>query len=149
MARVDRPTRVANAGFGTVGRSVARRLQDLSPPELRLTAILNRGIERKRVDWVDPSVRWTESIDDALADDVDVFVELIGGRSPAECWILKALQAGKSIVTANKQVIAHRGPELLAEAESGGGARARRWKGAPRSGAAERERVGWGPTRSE
>ena len=116
MARVDKPTRVAIAGFGTVGRSVARLLQELAHPELRLTAILNRGIERKRVDWIDASVRWTESLDDALGDDVDVFVELIGGRSPAECWIRKALQAGKSVVTANKQVIAHRGPELLAEA---------------------------------
>src|SRR6185436_963701 len=116
MARVDRPTRVAIAGFGTVGRSVARLLQELAHPELRLTTILNRGIERKRVDWIDPSVRWTESIDDALAAEVDVFVELIGGRSPAECWIRKALRAGKSVVTANKQVIAHRGPELLDEA---------------------------------
>ena len=116
MPSVDRPTRVAIAGFGTVGRSVVRLLQELAHPELRLTTILNRGIERKRVDWVDPAVRWTESIDDALADDVDVFVELIGGRSPAECWVRKALEAGKSVVTANKQVIAHRGPELFAEA---------------------------------
>ena len=116
MTRASRPARVAIAGFGTVGRSVARLLQELAPPELRLTTILNRGIERKRVGWIDPSVRWTESIDDALSEDVDVFVELIGGRSPAECWIHKALQAGKSVVTANKQVIAHRGPELVAEA---------------------------------
>jgi len=121
MARTEKPARVAIAGFGTVGRSVARLLQQLALPELRLTTILNRGIERKRVDWIDPSVRWTESIDEALADDVDVFVELIGGRSPAECWIRKALQAGKSVVTANKQVIAHRGPELLAEASRQGG----------------------------
>jgi homoserine dehydrogenase len=116
MARVDKPKRVAIAGFGTVGRSVARLLQELAHPELRLTTILNRGVDRKRVDWIDRSVRWTESIDDALLDDVDIFVELIGGYSPAECWIRKALQAGKSVVTANKQVIAHQGPELLAEA---------------------------------
>src|SRR3954451_19144730 len=116
MARADTPTRVAIAGFGTVGRSVVRLLQELAPPELRLTVILNRGIEGKRADWVDPGVRWTESIDDALADDVDVFVELIGGRWPAEAWMRKALYAGKSVVTANKQVIAHQGPELVVEA---------------------------------
>ena len=116
MAHADGPTRVAIAGFGTVGRSVARLLQELAPPELRLTVILNRGIERKRVPWIDPRVRWTESVDEALSDDVDVFVELIGGRSPAECWIRKALHAGKSVVTANKQVIAHRGPQLLDDA---------------------------------
>src|SRR5690349_1970155 len=116
MTRLGRPTRLAIAGFGTVGRSVARLLQELAPPDLRLTVIFNRGIERKRVDWIDPGVRWTDNIDDVLGDDVDVFVELIGGRSPAESWIGQALRAGKSVVTANKQVIAHRGPELLAEA---------------------------------
>ena len=110
------PTRVAIAGFGTVGRAVARLLQELAPPELQLVAVLNRGIERKRVDWLDRSVRWTENIDDVLTDDVDVLVELIGGRTPAEEWIRRALRAGKSVVTANKQVIAHAGPELLEEA---------------------------------
>jgi homoserine dehydrogenase len=109
-------TRVAIAGFGTVGRSVARLLHDLAPPELQLVAILNRGIERKRVDWLDDSIRWTDRIDDVLTDDVDVLVELIGGRMPAEEWIRRALRAGKSVVTANKQVIAHAGPELLEEA---------------------------------
>src|SRR4051794_13485543 len=115
MAQRGKPTRVAIAGFGTVGRSVARLLQELAPPELRLTVIVNRGIQRKRVDWIDPSVRWSESIDAAFGEEVDVLVEVIGGRSPAEEWIRKALQAGKSVVTANKQVIAHRGAELLAE----------------------------------
>jgi homoserine dehydrogenase len=115
MAERGKPTRVAIAGFGTVGRSVARLLQELAPPELRLTVIVNRGIHRKRVNWIDPSVRWSESIDAAFGEEVDVLVEVIGGRSPAEEWIRKALQAGKSVVTANKQVIAHRGAELLAE----------------------------------
>jgi homoserine dehydrogenase len=115
-----RPCRVALAGFGTVGRSVARLMQDLAPPELQLVAICNRNVSAKRVDWVDGSVRWTEDIDEALADDVDVLVELIGGRAPAEAWIRKALQAGKSVVTANKQVIAHAGPELLEAAAKSG-----------------------------
>ena len=111
-----RPARVAIAGFGTVGQSVARLLQELAPPELQLAAILNRDVGRKRVDWLGPSVRWTESIDDALGDEVDILVELIGGREPAEDWIRRALRAGKPVVTANKQVIAHAGPELLEEA---------------------------------
>ena len=114
------PARIAIAGFGTVGRSVARLLQELAPPELQLAVIVNRSVDRKRVDWIDPSVRWTEHIDDALGDDVDVLVELIGGRSPAEDWIRRALRAGKSVVTANKQVIAHAGPELLKEAARSG-----------------------------
>ena len=110
------PLRVALVGFGTVGRAVATQLHELAPPELRLTVIVNRGIDRKRVDWIDPSVRWTEDIHDALSADVDIVVELIGGRQPAEAWIAQALAAGKSVVTANKQVIAHAGPALLERA---------------------------------
>src|ERR687887_728155 len=101
-------TRVALAGFGTGGRSVARLLQDASQ-EVELVAILNRDVERKRVDWVDGAVRWTDSIDEVLDSPIDVFIELIGGRSPAEDWIRRALARGISVVTANKQVIAHDG----------------------------------------
>jgi homoserine dehydrogenase len=110
-----RPCRVALAGFGTVGQSVARLLQQV-PADVDLVAILNRGVAGKRVDWVDGRVRWTESIDELLTPDVDVFVELIGGREPAEAWMARALDRGISVVTANKQVIAHAGPALLATA---------------------------------
>jgi homoserine dehydrogenase len=116
----QRPCRVAIAGFGTVGQSVARLMLDLKPRELELVAICNRDISRKRVDWIPSSVRWTDSFADVLTDDVDVIVELIGGRTPAEEWIRRALEAGKSVVTANKQVIAHAGPELLDVAERAG-----------------------------
>jgi len=108
-----RPCRVAIVGFGTVGQAVARLMLDLAPCELQLVAICNRDIARKRADWIPSPVRWTERIEDVLTDDVDVVVELIGGRAPAEEWIRRALEAGKSVVTANKQVIAHAGPELL------------------------------------
>ncbi len=55
-----------------------------------------------------------------LASDVDVVVEAIGGIEPAAGWIRAALLAGKSVVTANKQVIAHHGPALLQLAERQG-----------------------------
>ncbi len=119
-----RRLRVAIAGFGTVGQSVARLMLDLAPGELELVAICNRGIDRKRVDWVPASVRWTDDIADLLGENVDVVVELIGGRTPAEEWIRRALEAGKSVVTANKQVIAHAGPALL-EAAARAGSRVR------------------------
>ena len=54
--------RVAIAGFGTVGRSVAQLLQELAPAELQLSLIINRSAHRKRVDWIDPAVRWTDDI---------------------------------------------------------------------------------------
>ena len=115
-----RACRVAIAGFGTVGQAVAKLMLELGGPELELVAICNRDVARKRVGWIPSSVLWTDDIDRVLTDNVDVLVELIGGRSPAERWIRCALEAGKSVVTANKQVIAHAGPELLELAERSG-----------------------------
>ena len=59
------------------------------------------------------SVAWTSSIDDVLHSDADVVVEAIGGLEPAADWIRAALLAGKSVVTANKQVVARHGAALL------------------------------------
>lgn len=104
---------VALFGFGTVGSSVARILCERSNTHLRLTHILNRNVARKKVDWLPATVRWTENIDDILSSDVEIVVELMGGLQPAEDWIRRALAAGKSVVTANKQLIARCGPELI------------------------------------
>lgn len=114
-----RRCRVGLAGFGTVGRSVGRLLQEAGA-DVELVGILNRRLQAKRVDWIDPRVRWTESIDELLGLELDVLVELIGGRDPAEPWIRAALDRGVSVVTANKQVIAHDGPALLAVAAARG-----------------------------
>jgi homoserine dehydrogenase len=111
--------RIALAGFGTVGRSVARLLQQ-TPADVDLVSVVNRRVAEKRVEWPGAAVRWTDSIEEALDAGPDVFVELIGGRDPAERWIRAALERGISVVTANKQVIAHDGPALLALAASRG-----------------------------
>ncbi len=104
---------VALIGFGTVGSSVARILCERSNTHLRLTHVLNRNVARKKVDWLPSSVQWTESIDDVLSSDVDIVVEVMGGLQPTEDWIRRALASGKSVVTANKQLIARCGPELI------------------------------------
>jgi homoserine dehydrogenase len=104
---------VAIVGFGTVGSSVARILSERPPPRVRLTHIFNRNIERKRVGWVDETVSWTEDIENILSSSAHVVVELIGGLEPAGSWIRQALAAGKSVVTANKQLIARDGAELV------------------------------------
>lgn len=113
--------KVALLGFGTVGSSVARILGDLKPQGLKLTHIYNRNVARKRVDWVPADVVWTEKIEDVLSADVDIVVELVGGLDPAGEWVRKALDAGKSVVTANKKLIAAHGIELekLARAKDG------------------------------
>ncbi len=111
---------VALLGFGTVGQSVARILCSGEMPQVRLTHIFNRDVARKRVDWVPSSVTWTESIDDVLTSDVEIVIELVGGLRPAYEWVKSALSAGKSVVTANKQLVAHHGTELLDLARSRG-----------------------------
>ena len=113
-------SRVALLGFGTVGQSVARILCSGEVPNVRLTHIFNRNISRKRVDWVPSSVCWTESAEEILASDADIVIEVVGGLRPAYDWVRGALMAGKSVVTANKQLMAHHGPELLDLARSRG-----------------------------
>ncbi len=111
-AHDQRVWKVALIGFGTVGSSVARILSEQPATQMRLTHIFNRNVARKRVGWLATEVRWTEKIEDVLSADVDIVVELMGGLQPAEEWIRRALESGKSVVTANKQLIATCGPEL-------------------------------------
>ena len=102
---------VALLGFGTVGRAVADLV--CREPNLRLTHVFNRNVTRKRVSWVPDRVQWTDNFHEVLKSDVDVVIELMGGLDPAHECIRQALQSGKSVVTANKHVMAKYGSELL------------------------------------
>ncbi len=114
-------SRVALLGFGTVGQAVTRILSSGDLPQVRLTHIFNRNVSRKRADWVPASVTWSDSAADVLASDADVVIELVGGLHPAYEWVKTALEAGKSVVTANKQLMAHYGAELMDLARARGG----------------------------
>ncbi len=119
--RGRRPIRVGILGFGTVGSSVARiLLEGPAAGELVLTHVYNRDVARKQATWNQQGVTWTEQIDDILSSDVDVVVELVGGLDPAGGWVRRALEAGKSVVTANKKLIAAQGVELHQLARSRG-----------------------------
>jgi homoserine dehydrogenase len=118
---IRRPLRIALFGFGTVGSSVARILSESKPKGLELTHVFNRGVARKRVDWTPAAVVWSEDADAVLASDVDVIVELAGGLDPAGSWVRRALESGKSVVTANKKLIAYHGVELERLAATKGG----------------------------
>jgi homoserine dehydrogenase len=112
----SRRCRVALLGCGTVGSAVARRLTAADPgipPNIHLTHIFDRRAGEKRTLLPRANVVWTHRIDDVLQSDADVIVEAIGGVDPAAGWIRAALAAGKSVVTANKQVIARDGASLL------------------------------------
>jgi homoserine dehydrogenase len=112
--------KVAILGFGTVGSSVARILCDLKPEGLQLSHVFNRDVARKKTDWVPSSVVWTEDFDTILHSDVDIIVELVGGLDLPGIWVRRALEAGKSVVTGNKKLIARHGIELDRLARSKG-----------------------------
>ncbi len=110
--------RVGLLGFGTVGGSFAEVLAAGAHKEIQITRVFNRGVQRKRehqrAKFVPASAIWTDRVEDVLtAPDVDAIVELIGGLDPIEDWLRTALSAGKHVITANKQLMAFRGTELL------------------------------------
>ena len=105
-------SKIAILGFGTVGKAVAEVLCSRPNLPFRLTHVFNRDVDRKRVSWVPNGVEWTDDIRHVLASDVDVVVEVAGGLEPAKQWVQQALLAGKSVVTANKHLIAVYGVEL-------------------------------------
>jgi homoserine dehydrogenase len=111
---------VALVGFGTVGSAVVKILSARNDSFLRLTHICNRNVERKKQLWIPSDVVWTDDFQTILNSDADIVVELIGGLTAAEELVRGALNAGKSVVTANKQLIARHGPDLLQLASANG-----------------------------
>jgi homoserine dehydrogenase len=110
-----RPRRVALLGCGSVGREVAARLIEHGPRlGIQLVKILVRDALRDR--GLPPDL-FTASIDEVEAADPEIAIELIGGVGPAASLVTRFLSRGVSVVTANKTLIAHRGPELSAIAE--------------------------------
>ncbi len=113
--------RIGLAGLGTVGVEVAGRLLDGAVPGVTLMAVCardkarERGLDLSAVRWVDQPVELAE------AGDVDLVVELIGGTgAPAATLIETALAAGKSVVTANKALLADRAMQLAVVSEASG-----------------------------
>src|ERR1035441_10027202 len=115
-ANAAAPVKIALLGFGTVGSSVARVLAESKFPGIELTHIFNRNVERKHASdaarCVPASAVWTENFADILNSRAEIVVELTGGLDPTESWLRKCFAAGKSVVTANKQLIAYRGAAL-------------------------------------
>jgi homoserine dehydrogenase len=123
------PLKVGIAGLGTVGTEVVRLIEEQgrmlsarSGRGIRVVAVTarskvkKRGVNLRGIDWAKSPL--------ALATDpnVDCFVELMGGSGdPALSAVEAALKAGKSVVTANKALIAKHGIRLAKAAEKNGG----------------------------
>lgn len=122
------PLRLGIAGLGTVGVGVvkivqnhATRMAARTGRMIEITAVSartrdkDRGVDLSGIAWEDDPVRL------ATRDDVDIYVELMGGSDgPAKASTEAALKAGKDVVTANKAMLAHHGQELAELAESNG-----------------------------
>lgn len=119
--------KVAIIGFGTIGSGVAKLLLE---ERERLARQVGRPVELARVVDVDlnrprnvrlPSGLLTDQFSAVLEDPgIQIAVELVGGLEPARTMVLRLLEAGKDVVTANKALLAEHGPELFEAARKHG-----------------------------
>ena len=120
------PVRIGLLGCGTVGQAVVRMLSEggatierASGHRLELGPVLVRDASRPRP-GVDPSLLTTDPARVLEDPSVSVVVEVMGGIEPTLGYLRTALSRGVSVVTANKQLLARHGPELLTAAEQAG-----------------------------
>jgi homoserine dehydrogenase len=120
--------RVGLLGLGTVGAGVvkilqtrAELLQERAGARLTLAAVADTDLTRPR-EGLDLAALPLVADAGRVLDDpsIPIVVELVGGLEPARTFILRALAAGKHVVTANKALLAHHGAELYEEARRRG-----------------------------
>ena len=127
MSQDSRQITIALLGLGTVGEGIYKVLQKQAPlmmqklnTNIRIAKILVRTPAKHISKVSDPSIL-TDDYDVILNDpEIRIVVEVMGGIEPAYTYIRKAFEAGKSVVTANKDLIAAHGSELIEIAESNG-----------------------------
>ena len=115
--------KAALLGAGTVGGGVyklverrAAEMPDKAGAELKITKVLVKNLQKKREGI--PSEVLTDDWEGIIHDpEISIVIELMGGVEPARTYILQALEAGKNVVTANKDLLAEHGQELMEAAE--------------------------------
>jgi homoserine dehydrogenase len=107
------PLRVALLGCGVVGSEVFRLLQEQAADltaragtQLEVAGIAVRDVSRRRRVEVSPALLTTDALGLVSRPDVDIVIELMGGIEPARSLLVAAMRAGKSVVTANKELLA-------------------------------------------
>jgi len=114
-------------GLGTVGTGVAKLLLESnddicrrSGVQLRLKRIAEKDWTGERGLEVPPEVVAHDAGDVIDDPSISIVIELVGGLEPAKSFIDRSLKAGKAVVTANKALLAHHGPELFKTAQANG-----------------------------
>ena len=120
-ATQPRDLRVALLGLGQVGSAVASIASEPAYPGVRLSIAATLVRDPLRPRGIDTSaLTLTTDPGRALACCPDIVVEVLGGLEPARTLVLRALDAGIPVVTANKSLLAHHGDELFAAADRAG-----------------------------
>lgn len=114
-------------GLGTVGTGVYKVLKSQEPEmeaklgaKVELKKILVRNLEKAAGKVDDPSVLTNDPKEILEDPEIEIVIEVMGGMQPAFSYMLAALNAGKSVVTANKDVVASEGKKLLEAARASG-----------------------------
>ena len=112
-------------GLGTVGKGVVniiRNPNDRHPlvGALELVGVAVRNLQKKRDLNIPDSILTTNPIEIVNDPNIQIVVEVMGGIEPARSLIIQAIRSGKSVVTANKAVIARHGEEISNEAKAAG-----------------------------
>jgi homoserine dehydrogenase len=117
---------IALLGCGVVGSQVARLLREQADDlavrtgaRLELAGIAVRRLSHPRP-GIDQALLTTDAMELATRPDVDVVIEVIGGIEPARSLLLSAMQTGKSVVTANKALLAEHGEQIHAASRATG-----------------------------
>jgi homoserine dehydrogenase len=114
-------------GFGTVGAGVVKILEENAPliaqrlgGNVRLHKIADIDLKRDRGVQVAKEILTADAEAVLIDPEIAICIELVGGIEPARTFILKAIEAGKHVVTANKALLALHGAELFAAAQNKG-----------------------------
>ena len=123
MSKMKKPIKFGLLGSGTVGTGVIRVLQENAreieerigaPLELKKVLVRDLGKKRPQLE----GIAVTDNIEEIIGDEeISIIVEVMGGIHPAREYMLKAMEAGKSVVTANKEVVAQFGKDMFETAE--------------------------------
>ena len=124
---MDETVHIGLIGFGTIGSGVVatlnqniQLLESKVNKKVNLKRIVDLDITTDRGVEVNPGVLST-NVDDILEDEeIDIVIELVGGYQPALNFILKAMENGKHVVTANKALLAKHWQEIMESAQNNG-----------------------------